>query len=106
MNSSTPRQARIYQPSKSAMQSGKANTRNWILEYIPLPQSMTIDPLMGWSSSSDTQTQLRLSFKTQEEAVSYAKREGMEYQLIAPKKPRTIIKSYSSNFTKTLTNQA
>lgn len=106
MSSSNLRQARIYQPSKTAMQSGKGNTRKWILEYIPLLKSISIDPLMGWSGSSDTQTQVRLFFKTQEEAIAYAKREGIEYQLIAPKKPRTIIKTYASNFTKTLTNRA
>jgi hypothetical protein len=89
--------ARIYKPAKTAMQSGTAKTKLWVLEYEPeTPRS--VEPLMGWTSSSDMRQQLRLSFDTKEEAVAYCERHGIPYQLAEPKPAvrRTI--SYSDNF--------
>ena len=65
--------ARIYQPAKTAMQSGQAKTHNWVLDYAQ-GSAREVDPLMGWTSSSDTQTQVRLRFATKEEALAYAQR--------------------------------
>jgi hypothetical protein len=89
--------ARIYQPAKSAMQSGRARTRKWVLEYEP-EQARDIEPLMGWTSSSDMRQQISLDFDTREEAVNYAKSRGIPYQLFEPHKPAPKVKSYSDNF--------
>ena len=89
--------ARILKPSKSAMQSGKAKTKDWILEFEPASARVP-DPLMGWTSSTDMNGQVRLSFETQDEAVAYAERHGIPFQLQAPKEPRPIIKAYADNF--------
>jgi hypothetical protein len=89
--------ARIYKPAKTAMQSGKANTQDWVLEYEPeVPR--TVDPLMGWTSSSDMRQQVRLRFPTAEEAVAYAKREGIPYQVLPDNEPSRRTMSYSDNF--------
>ena len=76
--------ARIYRPAKNAMQSGKARTKQWLLEYEP-ESPRTIDPLMGWTSSRDMRQQLQLDFDTAEEAVAYAKANGIPYQLFEPR---------------------
>ena len=89
--------ARIYKPSKSAMQSGKAKTKDWILEFEP-SAALKPDPLMGWTMSTDMNRQVSLSFDTKEEAVAYAQRHGIAFQLYAPKDPRPIIKAYADNF--------
>ena len=68
--------ARIYRPAKTAMQSGKAKTNDWRLEFEPA-SARTIDPLMGWTSSTDMNGQVRLAFETSEEAVAYAERHGI-----------------------------
>ena len=92
-------QARIYQPAKSAMTSGTANTSQWILEYAPA-ERREIDPLMGWTGSGDMQGQLRLSFDSQEAAVDYARRHGLAYMVEEPKKRRANIRpmGYGGNF--------
>ena len=89
--------ARIYQPAKTAMQSGTAKTKDWVLDYEP-EEPRAIEPLMGWTSSGDMRQQLRLRFETKDEAVAYCERAGIPYQLAEPKQatPRTI--SYSGNF--------
>lgn len=90
--------ATIYRPSKTAMQSGKARTKQWLLVYKT--ESKVIDNIMGWTGSSDMKSQeVRLSFDTQEEAVNYAKREGIEYKLIQerPAKPKKCL-PYVKNF--------
>jgi NADH dehydrogenase len=69
--------ARIYQPAKTAMSSGTARTRGWVLEFAP-ESRREVDPLMGWTSSSDTQSQVRLSFGSREEALDYARDRGIE----------------------------
>ena len=89
--------ARIYRPAKNAMQSGKARTKQWQLEYEP-ETPRTIDPLMGWTSSGDMRQQLRLRFETKEEAVAYAEREGIPYQVAEAKAPSHKVVSYSDNF--------
>jgi hypothetical protein len=89
--------ARIYRPAKNAMQSGPALGKDWVLEFEPA-SARKPDTLMGWSSSSDMNGQIRLSFATQEEAVAYADHHGIAFQLIAPKIPRRIIKAYADNF--------
>ena len=89
--------ARIYRPAKTAMQSGKAKSRDWRLEFAPA-SARTIDPLMGWTSSSDMNGQVRLTFDSKEEAVAYAQRHEISFQLFEPKTPKRIIKAYADNF--------
>ena len=89
--------ARIYKPAKTAMQSGKANTKAWVLDFEP-EQPPEVEPLMGWTSSGDMRQQIRLRFDTKEEAVAYCERHGIAYQVFEdmPRKTRAI--SYSDNF--------
>jgi len=89
--------ARIYRPAKSAMQAGMAKTKDWVLEFEPA-SARRPDPLMGWTSSSDMNAQVRLQFDTQEEAAAYCRAHGIDFQLFAPKTPRRIIKAYADNF--------
>lgn len=90
--------ARIYRPSQSVTQCGKGNSKAWVLEFEPRSPKLP-DPLMGWVGSDDTQQQLKLSFATQAEAETYAKRKNIEYTVIAeaPKKPSGP-KNYADNF--------
>ena len=89
--------ARIYRPAKTAMQSGVANTRKWLVEF-DLSEPRTVEPLMGWTSSGDTRQQLKLRFDSEAEAVAYCERNGIPYQLFEAKSsPRRNI-SYSDNF--------
>ena len=89
--------ARIYKPAKTTMQSGRAKFQDWILEF-ERASARTPDPLMGWSSSNDTQSQVVLRFDTQEEAVAYAQRHGIPFQVFPPKETKLIIKAYADNF--------
>jgi hypothetical protein len=89
--------ARIYQPPKNAMQSGWATTHEWVLEFEPSSPRRP-DPLMGWIGSADTQAQVRLLFKTREEAVGYAERNGIRYDLELPQPRRVTPKAYADNF--------
>ncbi len=89
--------ARIYSPAKTAMQSGKAKTGRWLLEYDP-EQPRRIDPLMGYTSSGDMKSQIRLWFDTREQAVAYAEREGIAYRLDEPHQANRRQISYSDNF--------
>ena len=79
------------------MQSGPARSKEWVLEYDP-ETPREIDPLMGWTSSRDMKSQLRLSFDTKEEAIAYAERSGIAYRVLEPKPRASIRKSYSDNF--------
>ncbi len=90
--------ARIYKPAKTAMQSGTAKTREWVLDYEP-EQPREIEPLMGWTSSGDMRQQVRLRFATAEEAVAYAERHGIPYQVFdaKPAGTRRAI-AYADNF--------
>ena len=89
--------ARIFRPAKPATQSGRALTRKWVLEYEPATRRQP-DPLMGWTSARDTLNQVRLRFDTLEEAVAFAKREGLDYSVIEPNVPTPKPKSYADNF--------
>ncbi|WP_419913366.1 ETC complex I subunit [Hoeflea sp.] len=89
--------AKIYRPAKTAMQSGKAKTHLWVLEYDP-EVARTIDPIMGYTSSSDMKQQIRLSFETREEAVSYAERNGIAFRVIEPHDPKRRRLAYADNF--------
>jgi ETC complex I subunit conserved region len=89
--------ARIYKPARTAMQSGQANTKEWVLEFEP-EEPRTIEPLMGWTSSGDMKSQVRLNFETKDEAVAYAERYGIAYQVFEPKPSQRRIMSYSDNF--------
>jgi hypothetical protein len=88
--------ARIYQPAKTAMQSGAARKR-WLLEFEP-SEARRIEPLMGWTSSSDMTSQVKLWFDTEEEAVAYAEREGLAYRIDRAEPVRRRGLSYSDNF--------
>ena len=91
--------ARIYQPARTAMQSGTAKTHLWVLEYVPA-SAREVDPLMGWTSSGDTQSQVRLRFATREEAEDYAREHGLDYEVIASHKrqPNIRPRGYGENF--------
>ena len=89
--------ARIFKPSKSSMSSGRARTREWLLEFEPA-SARRPDPLMGWSSSSDMNGQIKLAFETQEEAVAYCQAHGIAFQLAVEKPRRHVIKAYADNF--------
>jgi hypothetical protein len=89
--------ARIYQPAKNAMQSGRALTKRWLLEYEP-ESPRQVDPLMGWTISADMRQQLALEFDTVEEAVAYAQKNAIPYQVFEPHAPRPRPKSYADNF--------
>lgn len=89
--------ARIYQPAKTAMQSGLAKTNVWILEYEPEKPRET-DPLMGWTSSADMKQQLRLEFSTKDEAIDYAQRLGVPFRVHEPHKRAPSKKAYADNF--------
>ena len=91
--------ARIYQPAKTAMQSGTAKTRQWVLEFAPA-SAREVDPLMGWTSSADTQSQVRLRFETKEAALDYAKEQNLDVIVQEPQKRRANIRKggYGDNF--------
>jgi hypothetical protein len=89
--------ARIYKPAKTAMQSGRAKTQEWVLEYEPATPR-EIDPLMGWTSSNDMLSQVRLFFETKEEAIDYAQKNGIPFRVFEPHPRAFIKKSYADNF--------
>lgn len=91
--------ARIYQPARNAMQSGQAKTKEWILEHAPT-SARDIDPLMGWTSSDETQTQVRLTFDSKEAAVAYAEDAGLDYIVQEPHKRAHNLRKggYGDNF--------
>ncbi|TYB89207.1 ETC complex I subunit [Oceaniovalibus sp. ACAM 378] len=91
--------ARIYRPAKTAMSSGMARTHEWILEFVPVT-AREVDPLMGWTSSSDTQAQVQLRFETMEEAREYAQERGIVAIVTQPRERRANIRvgGYGENF--------
>jgi ETC complex I subunit conserved region len=89
--------ARIYKPAKTAMQSGTAKTNAWVLDYEP-EEARVVEPLMGWTSSSDMRQQLTLRFETKEEAIAYCEREGIAYQVSEPKETARRTMAYADNF--------
>ena len=88
---------RIFQPAKTAMQSGRAGTDRWQLEFAP-GSPRVADPLMGWTSSTDTRSQVRLTFDTKEEAVAFAEKHGLPYAVEMPNERTFRPKSYADNF--------
>ena len=90
--------ARIFRPSKTAMQSGRAKSAEWVLEFEP-KDARRSDPLMGWTVTADTESsQLRLTFATKDEAVRYAEAHGIAFQLVDAAPAKRIIKAYADNF--------
>ena len=89
--------ARIYIPAKTAMQSGTAKNKSWVLDFEQASPK-TVEPLMGWTSSSDTRQQVRLRFDTKEEAIAYCEHNGIPYQVFEPNSPKRRIMAYSDNF--------
>ena len=88
---------RIFRPAKTAMQSGRAKTRTWMLEFDPTAPKV-IDPLMGWVGSRDTRTQVRLAFDSKDAAIAYATRQGYEYYVDEPRERLVRPKNYADNF--------
>jgi hypothetical protein len=89
--------ARIYKPARTAMQSGTAKTKDWVLDYEPA-EPREVEPLMGWTSSGDMCQQLRLRFETQDEAIAYCERHAIPFQLALPKEPTRRVIAYADNF--------
>jgi len=89
--------ARIYKPAKTAMQSGAANTKEWLLEYEP-SEPRQVEPLMGWTSSGDMRQQLRLRFDSKEEAIAYCERHGIAFQVSETKQHARRGMAYADNF--------
>lgn len=89
--------ARIYQPAKNAMQSGRAGMKKWRLDYTP-SASRFADPLMGWTGSQDMTAQVSLSFDEKDAAIAFCSTNGIDYNLFEPKKRKLNIKTYADNF--------
>ena len=89
--------ARIYRPAKTAMQSGFANTKSWMLDFEP-EEPHQVEPLMGWTSSADMRQQVRMRFSTKEEAMAYCERHGIAYQVFEAKVPARRTIAYADNF--------
>ena len=92
------KRAKIFIPSKTAMQSGRGKTKKWVLAFDT--KNTKTNPLMGWESGEDTMSEVILNFTSKEKAIEYAKKNRIIYQVIEPKKTEFIIKSYSDNFLK------
>ena len=92
------KKAKIYIPTKNAMQSGLGKLDKWVIEFYT--ENSTINPLMGWESSSDTFTELKLEFSSKDLAVEYAKKNRIDFEIIEPKKRKIVKKSYADNFLK------
>ena len=92
------KKAKIYKPSKTAMQSGIKKFDKWIIEFIT--EKPGINPLMGWESSTDTNSELKLEFSSKELEIEYAKKNKINFGLIEPKMRKIVKKSYADNFTK------
>ena len=90
------KKAKIYSPNKNPMQSGVGKTDKWILEYIT--EDPTNNPLMGWESSSDTLTEIKLEFSTKELAINYVKKKKIDFEIIEARKKKIVKKSYADNF--------
>ena len=92
----TKKKAKIYKPTKTSMQSGVGKTKKWILEYID--ESTTINPLMGWESSTNTLSEIKLFFDTKEKAVEYANKKKIDFVIIENNQRSFVKKSYTDNF--------
>ena len=92
------KKVKIYKPSKTAMQSGTKKFKKWIVEFVV--KKTGINPLMGWESSNDTYSELKIEFESKELALAYAKKNKLDYELIEPKLRKINKKSYADNFIK------
>jgi len=92
------KKAKIYKPTKTAMQSGRRNTKKWFLQYETLNNG--VNPLTGWETSSDTMSEIKMEYETKDQAVNYAKKNNIDFYIIEPETRKTIKKSYSDNFIK------
>ncbi len=92
------KKAIIYKPAKTSMQSGYGKTKDWVMEYVV--EKTGINPLMGWESSTNTMSELKLEFSSKENAIKYAKKNKINFEIIEPKKRKVIKKSYADNFIK------
>ena len=92
------KKAKIYKPSKSAMQSGKRNSKDWVLKFETL--NTEINPLTGWETSKDTMSEVNLKFTSKEQAVTYAKKNKIDFYVEEPQVRKIVIKSYTDNFLK------
>ena len=92
------KKAKIYIPTKTAMQSGRRKLKKWVLEFDTKDPS--INPLMGWETSTDTLEEVILKFPSKEKAIEYAENNNISYKVIEPKKKEFVIKSYADNFLK------
>tara|TARA_Y100000590_G_C15050609_1_gene762496 strand:- start:239 stop:520 length:282 start_codon:yes stop_codon:yes gene_type:complete len=92
------KRAKIYKPTKTAMQSGNRNAKNWIMEFDTANSG--INPLMGWETSNDTMSEVKLEFSSKEKAINYAKSNNINYYVVEPQDRKIIKKSYSDNFLK------
>ena len=92
------KKAKIYKPAKTAMQSGTKKSINWLLEFDTLDTG--INPLMGWETSNDTMSEVKLEFTSRDQAINYAKKNNIDYYVIDPQKSKLIKKSYIDNFLK------
>jgi NADH dehydrogenase (ubiquinone) Fe-S protein 4 len=92
------KKAKIYIPTKNPMQSGLGKIDKWVIEFEV--KDNTINPLMGWESSTDTLSELKLEFSSKKLAIEYAKKNKIIYEIIEPQKRKIVKKSYSDNFTK------
>ncbi|HYD99832.1 MAG TPA: ETC complex I subunit [Alphaproteobacteria bacterium] len=90
-------QVRIFQPARNAMQSGRGRTKSWVLEYEPQTPRRP-EPLMGWVSSGDTLNQVRMTFATKEDAIAYAERHGLKYDVADPHERKVKPRNYADNF--------
>ena len=90
--------AKIYIPTKTAMQSGRGKLKSWLLVFET--KDTKTNSLMGWESSEDTMNEIKLEFSTKDKAINYAKQNSIDYKIIEPKKRRFVIKSYADNFIK------
>ena len=92
------KKAKIFKPTKTAMQSGLGKSDKWVIEYIV--DQPGINPLMGWESSTDTFSELNLEFSSKDKAIEYAKKNKIEFEIVEENKRKVVKKSYSDNFTK------
>jgi hypothetical protein len=90
---------KIYQPAKSAMQSGRKNSKKWLMNPIEKTGVRSVNPLMGWISASNTNSQLRFEFSSKEEAIKFAQSKNFDYEIAEPKSASLKKKSYAENFT-------
>jgi|TARA_B110000438_G_scaffold211813_1_gene203889 hypothetical protein len=90
--------AKIYKPTKSSMQSGKRNTKYWVMEFDTL--NTGINSLTGWTTSKDTMSEVKLEFESRDQAISYAKSNNINFYIIEPEERKLIKKSYTDNFIK------